>query len=115
MPLIRMQTSVEITEDKKNEIALALSKIAAAATSKPETYVMAVVTEAAMTMAGKTGPTAFLDIHSIGALNQQVNRTISKQVAALLEQTLKIPADRVYLSFNDVAGVNWGWNGSTFG
>lgn len=115
MPLIRMETSVKISEEKKNELTLALSKIAAEATGKPEMYVMAVVTEAAMSMAGKTGPAAFLDIRSIGALNQQVNRSISKQVAGLLTKALGIPADRVYLSFNDVSGVNWGWNSSTFG
>jgi len=115
MPLIRMETSAALNDSQKTELALALSKIASDATGKSESYVMAVVTQAEVTMAGKTGPAAFLDIRSIGAINQKVNRQISSGVAVLLDKTLGIPADRVYLSFNDVSGVNWGWNGSTFG
>jgi phenylpyruvate tautomerase PptA (4-oxalocrotonate tautomerase family) len=66
-------------------------------------------------MAGKTGPAAFLDIRSIGSINSRVNRKISQDVTLLLQSALGIPSDRVYLSFNDVDGANWGWNGSTFG
>lgn len=115
MPFIRMETSVSLTDDQKAELTPALSKIVSGATQKPEAYVMAVVSEAAFCMAGKPGPAAFLDIRSIGALNQQVNRKISEEVCDLLKQSLDISPDRVYLSFNDVQGVNWGWNRSTFG
>jgi phenylpyruvate tautomerase len=115
MPLIRMETSVKISEEKKSELVLALSKIAAEGTGKPEMYVMALISEVAVSMAGKTGPAAFLDVRSIGSINSRVNNKISKDVAALLQTSLGIPGDRVYISFNDVQGANWGWNGSTFG
>ena len=114
MPLIRMETSIKIPEEKKSELISALSKITAEATGKPETYVMAIVSEAAISMAGKSGPAAFLDVRSIGSINKQVNERISKEVAALLAQSLGIPGERIYISFSDVKGANWGWNGSTF-
>lgn len=114
MPLIRMETSVKVPEEKKPELLAALSKITAEATGKPEAYVMAIVSEAAIAMAGKAGPAAFLDVRSIGSINKQVNGRISKEVAALLGKTLGIPGDRVYISFNDAVGANWGWNGATF-
>jgi phenylpyruvate tautomerase len=114
MPLIRMETSVKIPEEKKTEIISALSKIIAEATGKPEKYVMAIVSEADISMAGKTGPAAFLDVRSIGSINKQVNGTICKEVSALLDKLLRIPGERIYISFNDVNGANWGWNGSTF-
>jgi phenylpyruvate tautomerase PptA (4-oxalocrotonate tautomerase family) len=110
-----MDTSVKMTEEKKSELVLALSKIAAEGTGKPEMYVMAIISEAVVSMAGKTGPAAFLDIRSIGSINSRVNRKISQDVTLLLQSALGIPSDRVYLSFNDVDGANWGWNGSTFG
>ncbi len=115
MPLIRMETSVKIEEGQKSELVLALSKIAAEATGKPEMYVMAMISDSTMSMAGKTGPAAFVDVRSIGSINSRVNKTISQNVAALLQKSLNIPGDRVYISFNDVQGANWGWNGSTFG
>jgi phenylpyruvate tautomerase PptA (4-oxalocrotonate tautomerase family) len=110
-----METSVKIPEEKKTEIIGALSKIAAEATGKPEAYVMAVVAEAAITLAGKPGPAAFLDVRSIGSINKKVNGRISKEVAELLGGALGIPGERIYISFSDVSGANWGCNGAVFG
>ena len=115
MPLIRMETSEKIPEEKKSELIGALSKIAAEAMGKPEAYVMAVLSEASMSMAGKPGPAAFLDIRSIGSINIKTNGRISREVAAFLGESLGIPGERVYISFNDASGANWGWNGNTFG
>jgi len=115
MPLIKMETSVTLSEEEQEVIVSALSKIAAEAIGKPEAYVMALVSPATMSMAGAKGPAAFLDVRSIGGLNQRVNREISKRVADLLGERLEIPADRVYIGFTSVQGVDWGYNGSTFG
>jgi phenylpyruvate tautomerase PptA (4-oxalocrotonate tautomerase family) len=43
------------------------------------------------------------------------NRKLSQQVCKLLNDSLGVPEDRVYLNFTDVEASNWGWNGSTFG
>jgi phenylpyruvate tautomerase len=40
---------------------------------------------------------------------------VSSAVCALIEQHLHIPADRIYIGFEDVPPRLWGWNGSTFG
>ncbi len=115
MPLIKLETSATVTGGQATELALALSKIAASAIGKPETYVMASVTEATMSMAGEPGPAAFLDVRSIGGLNQGVNRDLTAQVCTLMESKLGIPADRVYVSFAGSAAADWGWNNTTFG
>ena len=115
MPLIKLETSASVSDDQATELALALSRITASAIGKPESYVMASVAECTMTMAGEPGPAAFLDVRSIGGLNQAVNRDLTTQVCALMESKLGIPADRVYVSFASSAAVDWGWNNSTFG
>jgi phenylpyruvate tautomerase PptA (4-oxalocrotonate tautomerase family) len=115
MPLIKLETSASMTDAVKSELLKGLSEITASAIGKPEAYVMVTVSESAMCMAKEAGEAAFADIRSIGGLNQGVNREITKQVCALLKDKLDIPPSRVYLSFNDVAAVNWGWNNSTFG
>ena len=76
---------------------------------------MVTIGQAAMVMSGKPGDAAFVDVRSIGGLSAEVNRKLSQQVCKLLNDSLGIPADRVYLNFADVEAGNWGWKGSTFG
>jgi phenylpyruvate tautomerase PptA (4-oxalocrotonate tautomerase family) len=92
-----------------------LSKVVAGAVGKPEQYVMITVSHSATLMSGKAGEAAFVDIRSIGGLNDETNRKLSQQICKLLKDSLGIAPDRVYLNFTDVEAGNWGWNGSTFG
>ena len=115
MPLLKLETSVAISEDKRNALLASLSKAVAGTTGKPEQYVMVTVGQAAMLMSGKPGDVAFVDIRGIGGLTSEVNRKLSQQVCKLLNDSLGIGPDRIYLNFTDVEASNWGWNGSTFG
>ena len=62
-------------------------------------------------------PHAFPPVHGNGpnldAFAQL--RKLSQKVCKLLNDSLGVPEDRVYLNFTDVEASNWGWNGSTFG
>jgi phenylpyruvate tautomerase PptA (4-oxalocrotonate tautomerase family) len=115
MPLVKIEISVKLTDEKKKNLALSLSGIVAQATGKPEQYVMATVADVEICMAGEIGPAAFVDVRSIGSINGQVNRKVSKEIKSLLEKEIGIEGGRVYLNFTDVPAGNWGWNGSTFG
>ena len=115
MPLLRLETSVALPEDKRNALLASLSKAVAETIGKPEQYVMVSASPAAMLMSGKPGDGAFVDLRSIGGLSDEVNRKLSHQVCKLLKDSLGISPDRVYLNFTDVDAGNWGWNGSTFG
>ena len=115
MPLLKLETTVPLPEEKGKPLLAALSKAVAATIGKPEQYVMVTVSHAAMLMSGKSGDAAFVDIRSIGGLIGETNRKLSQQVCKLLKDSLGIAPDRVYLNFSDVEAGNWGWNGSTFG
>ena len=115
MPLLKLETTVALSEDIRKGLLASLSKTVAGAIGKPEQYVMVTISQAAMMMSGKTGDAAFVDIRSIGGLSGEVNRKLSQQVCKLLSDSLGIPADRVYLNFTNVDAGNWGWNASTFG
>ncbi len=115
MPLLKMHTSVPVPEEKKEPLVKALSQITAETIGKPESYVMVVLSHGTMSMGGEIGPAAFADVRSIGGLSGSVNKQISQKVCALLADTLGIPGNRVYLSFNSSAASDWGWDGSTFG
>jgi phenylpyruvate tautomerase PptA (4-oxalocrotonate tautomerase family) len=115
MPLLRLETSAALPEDKRKALLASLSTAVAEIIGKPGQYVMVAASQAAMVMSGKAGDAAFVDIRSIGGLNDDVNRKLSQQVCKLVNDSLGISPDRVYLNFTDVEDSNWGWNGSTFG
>jgi len=115
MPLLKLETTVALPDEKKKTVLAALSKAVADTIGKPEQYVMVTASQSAMLMSGKTGDAAFVDIRSIGGLNRETNRKLSQQICELLKDSLGIAPDRVYLNFSDVEAGNWGWNGSTFG
>ena len=115
MPLLKLETTVAVSDNKKQTLLGSLSKAVAGIIGKPEQYVMIGITQSAMLMSGKAGEAAFVEIRSIGGLNGEVNRKLSQQVCTLLNDSLGIAPDRIYLNFTEIEAGNWGWNGSTFG
>ncbi|MGO8838800.1 MAG: phenylpyruvate tautomerase MIF-related protein [Limisphaerales bacterium] len=115
MPLLKLETTVALADDKKKALLGSLSKIVAGTIGKPEQYVMVVVSPAAILMSGKPGDAAFVDIRSIGGLSDEVNGQLSQKIGDLLKESLGVSPDRVYLNFTDVPASHWGWNGDTFG
>lgn len=115
MPLLALKTSARLSNQQRHDLLAPLSKIVAECIGKPERYVMILVGEDAMMMAGDESPAAYADIRSIGGLNREVNRKLSERVCGLLQEQLGIPPDRVYLGFANVSAENWGWNEGTFG
>src|SRR5262245_14301066 len=109
MPLLHLETTVVLPEDKRNALLAALSKAVAASLAKPEQYVMVTLSQTAISMSGKPSDAAFVDNRSIGGLTGDVNRKLSQQISKLLKDALELTADRIYLNFTDVKAGNWGW------
>jgi len=116
MPYIRLETTEPIAPERRASLCQRLSRLVAEGTGKPETYVMVVV-EDGLTMlhAGAPGPAAFAEIRSIGGLSSQVNRELAQGVCRLLDETLGVPGERIYLNFAEVEAGRWGHDGTTFG
>ncbi|EMP32138.1 Macrophage migration inhibitory factor [Chelonia mydas] len=53
-------------------------------------------------------------LYSIGKIGDQENKDYSKLLCDLLNKHLKIPADRIYISYFDMSAANVGWNCTTF-
>jgi phenylpyruvate tautomerase len=115
MPLLKLETTVVLSDDKRKALLAALSQIVAETIGKPEEYVMVTLRPAAMLMSGKPGEAAFVDLRSIGGLNGDVCRKLSQKISRLLSDVLAVPQNRIYLNFTEVEADNWGWNGNTFG
>ena len=115
MPLLKLETNIALTEEKKKLLLPALSKIVAETIGKPENYVMVTINSCAILMSGNAGDAAFIDVRSIGGLSIGVNQQLSNKISTLLKESLGIGQNRVFLNFSDVDAGNWGWNGSTLG
>lgn len=115
MPTIILNTSVQCSDNDKAEIAKALSEICVNVLSKPEAYVQSIVnTGSTILFGGTSEKTAFVEVRSIGSINEKNNAAISKAVCDLLSDKLDIDPARVYINFFDIARSDWGWNEKTF-
>ncbi len=115
MPLLKMQVSVSVPDDKRAKLLAEASRVLAEITGKPEKYVMVVLESCDILMSGTAGASAFLDVRGIGGLTKPVNGKLTKALCDLLLQELAIAPTRVYATFTDVPAMNWGCNGATFG
>ncbi len=115
MPLLKLETTVVLNDEKQKDLLARLSGMVAETIGKPEEYVMVTVSSSAILMSGQAGDAAFVDVRGIGGLSANVNRQLAQKICRLLNQSLGVPPDRVYLNFTEVEASNWGWDGKTFG
>ena len=114
MPLLKLQTSVSLSDKKTEALLASLSKIVAETIGKPEQYVMVTMDTTSVMMAGKAGDAAFADLRSIGGLGPDVNTRLSQRICDALNESLGLAPNRVYINFTDVSAASWGWNRDTF-
>jgi len=114
MPCLQITTSFPV--DNAAAVVAALSKIVATQTSKPEGYVQVIlIANATISFGGEPGNSVFMDLRSIGSISRAQNKKTSAALTEYFVKNFKVPAGRVYISFANAAGENWGYDGSTFG
>lgn len=117
MPLIKVQSSIKSPDSEvvKNLLKNLSSKLAQHL-SKPESYVMtSFEPEIAMSFAGNFDPVCYVEIKSVGTMNANQTKSMSKDFCEQISEVLGIPKNRIYIEFADAKGSMWGWNSSTFG
>ena len=111
MPLLSVSTSIEI--DEKELFLKNCSRLVSKLTNKPEKYVMVrLFDQTPMYFNMDHSPSCFIDFKSIGSLNPP---EMSKEISIFISKQIGIPANRVYVCFEDINASNWGFNGQTFG
>ncbi|HHP7230912.1 MAG TPA: phenylpyruvate tautomerase MIF-related protein [Xenococcaceae cyanobacterium] len=117
MPLIKVQSSVAAPEKAKIENLLkTLSAKVAKHFGKPESYVMTIFeSDIPMTFGGSFDPVCYVEIKNIGTMSSSQTKAMSADFCEEIEAKLGVPANRIYLEFNDAQRHLWGWNKSTFG
>lgn len=94
---------------------LTSSRIVAEGLGKSEEFMMVAVKDnIPMVFGGAAGPTAFMEIKSIGIPGNKT-KDICRQLCEQIHAIAEIPPERVYVKFNDVQRSMWGWKGDMFG
>ncbi|KAJ7423369.1 hypothetical protein BTVI_09990 [Pitangus sulphuratus] len=101
----------KIPESFTGELTRQLSK----ALDKPAQYLAIQISpDQMMSFGGSADPSAMCFLYSIGKIGEQENKVYSKLLCDLLNKELKIPSDRIYVSFFNISAGNVGWNNTTF-
>jgi phenylpyruvate tautomerase len=114
MPYLAVRTNQVVEPEKYTAILQKASRLVAETLGKPEEYVMVTLeTSARILFAGQSEPAAFVEWRAIGLPTGRTDE-LARLLCAFLQSELDIPADRVFINFNDVPANLWGWNGGTF-
>lgn len=115
MPYLNIQTNQAISPEAQESLLSGSSRIVSEGLGKSEEFMMvSIKDEIPMIFGGKPGPTAFLEIKSIGIAGDKT-KEICRQLCELVHTVADIPPERVYVKFNDVQRSMWGWKGDMFG
>ena len=114
MPLLRIETNIEIDKEERCGLMRRASAQVAELLGKPESYVMISLQPAcAMLFAGNSAPLAYLELKCIG-LPTERNGQLASALCDFIARELEIEAARIYIEFADAPRSHWGWNGGTF-
>ena len=110
MPYINILTSEKV-ENKKKLLEEIISLISSQ-TKKSKKFVMVKIDDNSEMYFEDESPCCFLEIKSIGSLNP---KEMAKPLSDFVYKKMKIPLNKIYISFEDVLPSMWAWNGRTFG
>ena len=114
MPLLKIQTNVNVTSEQQKTTVKALSETVAVMLGKPERYVMVSLEHNSnMLFAGTDQGLAYLELKSIG-LAEDKTTEYSSTLCKTISQHLEVATDRIYVEFANAQRHLWGWNEATF-
>ena len=110
MPYINILTSEKV--DNKKKLLVEITTLISSLTKKSKKFVMAKIEDDSEMYFEDESPCCFLEIKSIGSLNPSL---MAKPISNFVYEKMRIPIDKIYISFEDVPASMWAWNGRTFG
>ena len=115
MPLVRITGTEEVGKERKDIVMKELSRKLSAITGKPEKFILIIFEGPSdMLLNGSREKSFFLEIKSIGALDDGKTDKISDEFCRYLSSEFGMSDDRINIEFRDVPRDMWGWNRKTF-
>lgn len=105
MPIVIINTNVEINDDKKELILSNVAQLVANLMKKPITDVMVLYSYHYMVMANSIKPAAYVDIKYISRLDLKISEDLSSGILDILNQVVDLDPARLYLNFFEVSDI----------
>ena len=117
MPFIHVQTNTAITDEQAKNIKTHLGLAITAVPGKTENWLMVGLEPEChlwfkLFFQGTDAPAAMVEVQLYGKASSNALNTLTSNITGILLDTLKIPTDRIYVSY--MCTENWGWNSSNF-
>jgi phenylpyruvate tautomerase len=114
MPTLIIKTNAAVDESARGEILRTASRTVAKMLGKPEGYVMVILEPVPdMLFGGDPAPLAYLELESLG-LPEDKTPDYSATLCHLIEETIGVAPNRVYIEFSSPPRHLFGFNGGTF-
>ena len=101
MPFIHVQTNTAITDEQAKNIKTHLGLAITAVPGNKQLFFQ-----------GTDAPAAVVEVQLYGKASSNALNTLTSNITGIVLDTLKIPTDRIYVSY--MCTENWGWNSSNF-
>ncbi|CDJ41422.1 macrophage migration inhibitory factor [Eimeria tenella] len=115
MPLCQIVCNTQVESGAEEAFLAAVESGLSKILGKPTQYITVTLTRGSVRHSGSCDPAASVSVHSIGGISSRTNNMICAEVAALCQQHLKVPVDRVFFHFADVSAANIGIGSRVFG
>jgi len=115
MPYIKFEISKKIDSIQKEELKYRFAEILLKEGEKPEEYFMFSINENIdMWFRGKKSEVIYIDLKYVGEFSLIQKDNITKQVCNMCSEITGIIQENIYITFQEIAGENWGNSGKTF-
>ena len=112
MPFIDVKTNVKVTDDKKENIKVALGQAISLLPGKSENWLMVGFNDDYdLWFKGDKSPAAMVEVKTYGT-NAQGTDKLTSEICNLINAQLGISTGRIYVSY--FGTPNWGWDGNNF-
>lgn len=114
MPFINSKISIQLDENKKENVKRKLGEAIEMIPGKSENWLMVGFEDNydLYFKGNKDRPTAFVEVKIFGSASKSAYNALTKMICGIFNEELGIPEDRIYVKYEEV--TNWGWNGSNF-
>lgn len=114
MPLLEVSSNLVLTDAEKMNCLQTLSKAAAELLDKPEAVVMTAWHAAKMTFGGSESNAIHLEVRAV-RLPEDAPQRLTPELCERVHLATGVAAERIFITYTDVAPTHWGWNNKTFG
>lgn len=114
MPFIETKTTVNVTDEKREELKTLLGKAIELIPGKNESWLMLSFSDnLKMYFKGDdSADTAYIDVKIFGKAEKKAYDALTKEICRIYSEILSIPEDRIYVKYEEAD--LWGWNGMNF-